>query len=52
MPLDNSDLMDKYIYFESVGIKNAIKQILRIYPEFEEVVAEKITEKTISNKIK
>ena len=42
IPLDNSDLIDKYIHFEEIGIKGAVNQLLKIYPEFEEIVEEKL----------
>ena len=42
VPLDNSDLIDKYIKFENKGIKGSIDYLLRIYPEFKELVKEKI----------
>ena len=51
MPLDNSDLIDKYIYFQKIGIKNAIKDLLKIYPEFEEEVNKRIY-KDINSKSK
>ena len=34
MPLDNSDLIQKYISFEEQGIKGAVADLLRVYPEF------------------
>ena len=34
MPLDNSDLIEKYISFEEQGIKGAVADLLRVYPEF------------------
>ena len=50
IPLDNSDLIDKYINFELIGIKGAIKSLLAIYPEFEHIVTEKLTKE--QNKVK
>lgn len=34
MPLDNSDLIEKYISFEEQGMKGAVTDLLRVYPEF------------------
>lgn len=34
IPLDNSDLIEKYIGFEKRGLTGAIDDLLRIYPEF------------------
>lgn len=34
MPLDNSDLIERYISFEEQGIKGAVADLLRVYPEF------------------
>ena len=42
IPLDNSDLIDRYIYFEQQGIERAIDSLLEVYPEFEQKVLEKI----------
>ena len=42
MPLDNSDLIDKYICFEKQGITGAIDKLLQIYPEFTSLVQDKI----------
>lgn len=50
IPLDNSDLIDKYINFELIGIKGAIKSLLDIYPEFEHIVTEKLNKE--QNKVK
>ena len=52
IPLDNSDLIDRYINFELNGIKGAINSLLTVYPEFESIVAvaEKLNKK--ENKIK
>lgn len=41
VPLDNSDLIDKYINYERNGLTGAINEMLDIYPEFKEVVREK-----------
>lgn len=38
IPLDNSDLIEKYINFEKQGLKGSIDRLLRIYPEFTEYV--------------
>lgn len=42
MPLDNSDLIDKFIKFEKRGLKGAINDLLRVYPEFESEVRMKM----------
>ena len=42
MPLDNSDLIDKYINFENQGIVGAIDKLLQIYPEFVSLVQDKL----------
>ena len=38
MPIDNSDLIEKYIKFERQGLKGSIDRLLEVYPEFEESV--------------
>ena len=45
MPLDNSDLIDKYIHFEEIGLNGSIDQLLRVYPEFKSIVEEKLKNK-------
>ncbi len=40
MPIDNSDLIERYISFEEQGISGAISELLNIYPEFSSSVAE------------
>lgn len=42
MPLDNSDLIEKYIQFEKEGLTGSISMLLKIYPKFSEKIAEKI----------
>lgn len=42
MPLDNSDLIDKFITFEKNGLKGAIDDLLKVYPEFTTIVEEKL----------
>lgn len=42
VPLDNSDLIDKFINFEENGLKGALNHMLSIYPEFTPIVEEKI----------
>ena len=49
MPLDNSDLIDKYIGFENKGIKGAINQLLQTYPEFAGLVEEKLGKESKNN---
>lgn len=44
VPLDNSDLIDKYIAFEHQGLTGSIKKLLEIYPEFTKTVEEKLYE--------
>lgn len=38
VPLDNSDLIEKYINFEKQGLKGSIDRLLAIYPEFKEYI--------------
>lgn len=45
VPLDNSDLINKFVEFEKKGLKGAIGHLLKIYPEFTSRVEEKIKEK-------
>lgn len=40
MPLDNSDLIEKYISFENQGLTGAVSDLLSIYPEFSRMVEE------------
>lgn len=42
IPLDNSDLIDKYINFYNMGHSNSINQLLSLYPEFKEEVNNKL----------
>ncbi len=42
VPIDNSDLIDKYIHFEESGLTGAVDDLLEIYPEFRSVVEEKM----------
>lgn len=42
IPDDNSDLIDIYIRYEKNGIKGAIKQLIDEYPEFENIVNNKM----------
>lgn len=48
VPLDNSDLIDKYINFEFNGKKGSIDYLLEIYPEFKESVDEKLKQLEVS----
>lgn len=41
IPLDNSDLIDKFISFEEKGLKGAIKDLIRVYPEFQDRLIKK-----------
>lgn len=38
VPLDNSDLIEKYIKFEEEGLTGAISMLLNIYPEFRDAL--------------
>lgn len=40
IPLDNSDLIDKYIKYEQEGITGSIDYLLKIYPEFKDKIYE------------
>lgn len=40
IPLDNSDLIEKYISFENQGLRGSISKLLSIYPEFSSRVEE------------
>lgn len=42
IPLDNSDLVDRYIKYEKDGITGSIKKLLSVYPEFTSLVEEKL----------
>jgi len=50
VPLDNSDLIDKYIRFEEQGLTGAVNDLIEIYPEFKEIVEEKMKELKGRNK--
>lgn len=34
MPIDNSDLIEKYVQFEKQGLKDSISKLIEVYPEF------------------
>lgn len=40
MPLDNSDLIKKYVNFEKQGLTGSISSLLRVYPEFSSYIEE------------
>lgn len=40
IPLDNSDLIEKYVGFSKMGHPNAIRHLLEVYPEFQDRVEE------------
>lgn len=40
MPLDNSDLIEKYISFENKGLTGSVSELLSIYPEFSNRIEE------------
>ena len=42
MPIDNADLIDEFVEFENRGLKGAIKDLLKVYPELAIKVEEKI----------
>lgn len=42
MPLDNSDLIDKFVEFEKRGLKGTVNELLKVYPEFATRVEEKM----------
>ena len=42
VPLDNSDLIDKYIGFEKSGLKGALSDMLEVYPEFKREIEERM----------
>ena len=46
VPLDNSYLIDKYISFEKKGLTGAVKNLLKVYPEFEEEVQRRLKERS------
>lgn len=50
IPLDNSDLIDKYIEFEQKGKKGAIAYLLSVYPEFEDIVADRLNNEETQKK--
>lgn len=50
VPLDNSDLVDKYIHYYNIGINDAVEQLLLMYPEFNDLVAAKIEKSNIIKK--
>lgn len=45
VPIDNSDLIKKYINFEKQGLKGAIDELLNIYPEFTDIVLKEYNRK-------
>lgn len=42
IPLDNSDLINKYINYEKKGLKGSITKLLELYPEFENKIDTKL----------
>lgn len=42
IPLDNSDLIDKYINFYNMGHTKSIEQLLSLYPEFTDEVNNRV----------
>lgn len=47
IPMDNSDLIDKFIRFEENGSIGSISRLLEIYPEFSHEVKERIIKQKI-----
>lgn len=47
IPLDNSDLIDKYINAEKKGVVGAIDHMLHVYPEFKNEVEKRLKEEII-----
>lgn len=45
IPLDNSDLIEKYIKYEESGLTGAISELIAVYPEFKERVSKILEEK-------
>ena len=45
IPIDNSDLIDKYIRFYQMGNLGDIKRLLSLYPEFEDEVNSRLEKK-------
>lgn len=52
VPLDNSDLIDKFIDFENKGLHGALDHMLSIYPEFKEEVLKKINKDSSAVNVK
>lgn len=50
IPIDNSDLIDKYIWFENQGLNGSIDSLLKVYPEFKEQVEEKLKQILVTPK--
>lgn len=42
VPIDNSDLIERYSNYEKNGIHGALKDVLNVYPEFEDIVFAKM----------
>lgn len=40
IPMDNSDLIEKYIKFEKQGLKDSISMLISVYPEFSDAIKE------------
>ncbi len=45
IPLDNSDLIEKYIKYEESGLTGAISELIVVYPEFKKRVSKILEEK-------
>lgn len=50
IPLDNSDLIDKYIKYEKSGLEHATEWLINIYPEFKPIVERKLKDAKEGNK--
>ena len=46
IPLDNSDLVEKYVNFYKSGKEKAIEELLYVYPELEEQVISYMNKKS------
>lgn len=49
IPLDNSDLIDKFIEFENQGLHGCLNHMLSIYPEFNQEVSRRLCCNDLAN---
>lgn len=47
LPIDNSDLIERYSNYEKSGIRGALKGVLNVYPEFEDIIYKKLYNKKL-----